>query len=116
MAYLRRSVPLGRWRRCASPVGPGATVGSRPRCCQSSRVRTYRARASPSPRAPAAACYHGCERRPVLTLEVSARFRLEALAMNGFYREGEYWTLVFNGEVARLRASRGLLLLSRLLE
>ena len=36
--------------------------------------------------------------------------------MNGFYREGEYWTLVFNGEVARLRASRGLLLLSRLLE
>ena len=25
--------------------------------------------------------------------------------MNGFYREGEYWTLVFNGEVARLRAS-----------
>src|SRR5436305_4013638 len=36
--------------------------------------------------------------------------------MNGFYREGEYWTLVFNGEVARLRASRGLLLLSRLME
>ena len=35
--------------------------------------------------------------------------------MNGFYREGEYWTLVFNGEVARLRASRGLLLLSRLM-
>jgi len=36
--------------------------------------------------------------------------------MNGFYREGEYWTLAFNGDVARLRASRGLLLLSRLLE
>src|SRR5438309_5524954 len=35
--------------------------------------------------------------------------------MNGFYREGEYWTLVFNGEVARLRASRGLRLLSRLM-
>src|SRR5207302_450392 len=38
------------------------------------------------------------------------------MAMNGFYREGEYWTLAFNGEVARLRASRGLLLLSRLME
>ena len=35
--------------------------------------------------------------------------------MNRFYREGEYWTLAFNGEVARLRASRGLLLLSRLI-
>src|SRR5438105_1936862 len=35
--------------------------------------------------------------------------------MNGFYREGEYWTLAFDGEVARLRASRGLLLLSRLM-
>ena len=38
------------------------------------------------------------------------------MAMNGFYREDEYWTLAFNGEVARLRASRGLLLLSRLME
>ncbi|MDQ1509695.1 MAG: hypothetical protein QOG50_1539, partial [Actinomycetota bacterium] len=35
--------------------------------------------------------------------------------MNRFYREGEYWTLAFNGEFARLRASRGLLLLSRLI-
>src|SRR5436305_9599879 len=36
--------------------------------------------------------------------------------MNCFYREGDYWTLVFDGQVARLRASRGLSLLGWLLE
>ena len=36
--------------------------------------------------------------------------------MNRFYCEGEYWTLEFGGGVARLRASRGLQLLARLME
>ena len=35
--------------------------------------------------------------------------------MNRFYREGEFWTVAFDGETARLRDSRGLLLLSELL-
>ena len=35
--------------------------------------------------------------------------------MNCFYREGEYWTLVFNGQVARVRGTRGMSLLWRLL-
>lgn len=35
--------------------------------------------------------------------------------MNRFYREGEFWTIAFEGEVARLRDARGLALLSQLL-
>lgn len=35
--------------------------------------------------------------------------------MNGFYREGEFWTIAFDGEIARLRDARGLALLSQLL-
>jgi hypothetical protein len=35
--------------------------------------------------------------------------------MNGFYREGEFWTMAFDGEIARLRDARGLALLSQLL-
>src|SRR3954454_6297174 len=36
--------------------------------------------------------------------------------MNCFYREGDYWTVAFDGQVARLRGSRGLSLLGRLVE
>jgi len=35
--------------------------------------------------------------------------------MNRFYRESEFWTIAFDAETARLRDSRGLLLLSELL-
>ena len=35
--------------------------------------------------------------------------------MNGFYREGECWTIAFDGQIARLRDARGLALLSQLL-
>src|SRR5512132_986240 len=60
--------------------------------------------------------------RPVtpLTLDVTNPAQIQAAATpeasrNVFRREGEYWTVVFDGSVVRLRDAKGLRHLSRLL-